>query len=100
MVMRHLDGVPYEEYRLARRRYLEAYMQVLKVLYPEAQDIVGIATGPPENENSEDLLYVDARYWTVEDQHKAEILQRETGFLTELKRYQGKVKTYPDMPGP
>ena len=47
MVMRHLDRVPYEEYRLARRRYLEAYMQVLKVLYPEAQDIVGIAPGPP-----------------------------------------------------
>ena len=101
MVMRHLDGVPYEEYRQARRRYLEAYLQVLKVIYPEAKDIVGIATGHPGNENSEDLLYLDARYWTAEAQSEAEKLQRDTGVLTEVKRFEGKVKTFPDVkPGP
>ena len=97
MVMKHLDRVPYEDYRLVRRRYLETYMQVLKVIYPNAKDIVGIATGPPDNENSEDLLYLDAKYWTAKDQQQAEILQRETGFLTQIKRFGGKVKTYPDV---
>ena len=97
MVMKHLDRVPYEDYRLVRRRYLETYMQVLKVIYPNAKDIVGIATGPLDNENSEDLLYLDVRYWTVKDQQQAEILQRETGFLTQIKRFGGKVKTYPDV---
>jgi hypothetical protein len=97
MVMRHLDGVPYEEYRLARRRYLETYMRVLKVIRPEAKDIVGIATGYPGNENSEDLLYLDARHWTPEAQSEAEKLQRDTRFLTELKRFEGKVKTFPDI---
>jgi hypothetical protein len=97
MAMRHLDGMPYEEYRQARRRYLEAYLQVVKVIYPEAKDIVGIATGYPENENSEDLLYLDARYWTAEAQREAEKLQRDTSFLTEVKRFEGKVKTYPDV---
>jgi hypothetical protein len=97
MAMRHLDGMPYEEYRQARRRYLDAYLQVVKVIYPEARDIVGIATGYPENENSEDLLYLDARYWTAEAQREAEKLQRDTGFLTEVKRFEGKVKTYPDV---
>lgn len=97
MIMRYPDGISYEKYRQMRRCYLEAYSHVLKVVYPEAQDIVGIATGPPENENSEDLLYLDARHWTLEDQREAEILQRETGFLLKVNRYEGKVKTYPDV---
>jgi hypothetical protein len=60
MVTIHFDGVPYDEYRKTRLRILEAYLMVVKVLYPEAQDIVGIATGYPGNDNSEDLLYLDA----------------------------------------
>jgi hypothetical protein len=97
MTMRHLDGTPYEQYRRVRRSYLEAYLQVLKVIYPEAKDIVGLATGYPENENSEDLLYLDARHWTAEAQREAEKFQRDTGFLREIKRFEGKVKTYPDV---
>ena len=97
MVMRHLDGVPYEKYRQARRHCLGEYLQVVKVVYPEAEDVVGIAIGPPENENSEDLLYLDTRFWTEEHQREAERLQRETGFLTKITRYEGTVKTYPDL---
>jgi hypothetical protein len=97
MVTIHFDGVPYDEYRKTRLRILEAYLMVVKVLYPEAQDIVGIATGYPGNDNSEDLLYLDARCWTVEAQREVEKLQRDTGFLTEVKRFQGKVKTYPNV---
>ena len=96
MVMRHLDGVPYERYRQTRRHFLEAYLQVLKVIYPDAKDIIGIATGLPGNENSEDLLYLDARYWTAEAQSEAEELQRDTGFLTVVNRFDGRVKTFPD----
>jgi hypothetical protein len=33
----------------------------------------------------------------VEAQREAEKLQRDTGFLTEVKRFQGKVKTYPNV---
>ena len=97
MVMRHIDGVPYEEYRQARRNFLEAYLRVLKGNPPRGKRIVGIATGHPENENSEDLLYLDVRDWTAEAESEAEKLQRDTGFLTELKRFEGKVKTFPDL---
>jgi len=101
LVMRHLNGLPYEKYRQKRILYLEAYVRVLKVICPDAKDIVGIATGHPGNENSEDLLYLDARDWTAEAQSEAEKLQRDTGFLTEVKRFEGKVKTFPDpVPSP
>jgi hypothetical protein len=97
MVMQYPNGVSYEEYRRTRLSVLEAYLKVVKVRYPEAQDIVGIATGHPGDDNSEDLLYIDARYWTVEAQREAEQLQRDTGFLTNVNVFQGKVKTYPDV---
>jgi hypothetical protein len=98
MAMRHPDGMPYEEYRQARRHCLGEYLQAVKVRYPEAKDIVGIGTGPPEDEDSaEDLLYLDAREWTEEHQREAERLQQETGFLTRIIRHEGRVKSYPDV---
>ena len=60
--MRHPNGVSYQDYRQARRHYLEEYLQVVNIRDPEAKDIVGIGTGPPDDEDSaEDLLYLDAR---------------------------------------
>ena len=62
----------------------------MKVRYPEARDIVGIETGPPEDGNSAgDLLYLDARESTEEQQREAEKLQRETAFLTRIIRSEG-----------
>jgi hypothetical protein len=62
LAMRHPYGVSYQDYRQARRHCLEEYPQAVKVRSPEAKDIVGIGTGPPEDEDSaEDLLYLDAR---------------------------------------
>ncbi len=97
MVMRRLEGVGSEEYRESRRHCLGGYMSVLKVVFPEALDIIGIATGDSHNSASEDLQYLDARTWTEEDQREAEALQRETGILTDLKRSETIVKTYPDV---
>jgi hypothetical protein len=63
-------------YRHIRRQVLEAYCMVLKVLFPEALDLVGIATEPGEaTERSQDVIYIDARQWTPEMQAQAEDLQ-------------------------
>lgn len=97
MVMRRPDHLSYEEYREVRGRCLEEYMRVLKVIRPEATDIVGIAMGPLNNDNSEDLLYLDTRTWTEDDQRDAEALQRKTGLLKNLRRHESMVKTYPDI---
>lgn len=97
MVMRRLEGVSSDEYREGRRNCLGEYMSALKVVMPEALDIVGIAIGNSDDSASEDLQYLDARIWTEEDQREAEALQRETGFLTDLRRSETIIKTYPDI---
>jgi len=55
-------------YRQVRRQVLEAYCMVLKVLFPEALDLVGVATEPGEaTARSQDVIYIDARDWTPGD---------------------------------
>ena len=52
----------YREYREKRGGILEAYCLVVKYKFPDAEDVVGIATESGRRENgSEDLLYFDAR---------------------------------------
>ena len=98
LVVRHLPDESYSEYRTRRRRLIEAYTQVVKAVRPQAQHIVGIATGAPGNENSEDVVYLDTSTWTSEDQRAVEELQRKTGLLTNLQMREGIIKTYPDVP--
>lgn len=85
-----------DRYREFRRHTLAQYASILKVARPAALDIIGIAVSPPGYPRSEDLLYLDARTWTVEDHREAEALQRRTGFLTDLIRREMLVETYPD----
>ena len=63
----------YEEYRSSRLELLRACCVCLKHKFPDAKDIVGIATEPlSEEENrSEDALYYDAREWSLEDEESA-----------------------------
>ena len=62
-------------YWQVRRQVLEAYCMVLKVLFPEALDLVGVATEPGEaTARSQDVIYIDARDWTPEMQAQAEDL--------------------------
>ena len=89
---------PYDVNRRVRMNYLEAVCMVTKLMYPDAQDIVGIATeaGEPEDGRSEDALYYDARAWSEEDRAEAERMQKEWNLLTNLKMYARSVKEYPD----
>jgi SEC-C motif len=95
MVMKHPDHIPYEEYRQVRKHCLGEYMEVTKVVRPQAKDIVGIAIG--RDDNSEDLMYVDTRNWTDEDLRRAKDIQKETGFLKNVNWFKDKIKTYPDV---
>lgn len=88
----------YEVNRRVRMNFLEALCMVTKLMYPDAQDIIGIATeaGNPE-EMSEDALYLDARKWSDEQRVEAERMQREWNLLTNLKKSARTVKEYPDV---
>jgi hypothetical protein len=100
LILPHLDGMPEEAYRERRRELLEAYIICTKSLYPQALDIVGIAT---ENDleaehRSEDALYLDARGWTEEQLAVARRYQQETGLLTNITKFAGKEQEYPVEP--
>lgn len=61
------------DYRIARREVLHAYIGTVKILNPDAEDIVGFATETAKfDSRSEDVIYADVREWTTEMQADAE----------------------------
>ena len=71
---------------------------VTKLQYPDALDIVGIATetgtGPIR---SEDSMYLDARHWSPEAAAEARQLQSELGLLQDIQKFEIKVNEYPTL---
>jgi len=89
----------YDDYRVVRRRLLEAYCAVVKARYPEAQDVIGVATEPAGyDERSEDAAYLDARNWTAEDQTEALRQQEELGILKKINGWHFTAQEYPGGP--
>ncbi len=100
LVLPQPDGTSYEDYREVRRAFLEDFLTCTKALYPQALDIVGIATENylEADHRSEDALYMDTRDWTEEQLADARSLQQETGFLTNITKFAGREKEYPVEP--
>jgi hypothetical protein len=93
--------IDYEEYREVRRGALLLYCQLVKIQFPMALDIVGIATESGQNPNrSEDVMYFDARQWDKEQEEKVRELQQETGFLTQITYSEETVLEYPLLKAP
>jgi hypothetical protein len=85
-----------EEYRLIRERMLENCCIITKLIYPDAQDIVGIATETSgTDEHSEDFLHFDGRDWSEQSRDEARRLQEETGLLTNITVHKGTAYEYP-----
>lgn len=78
----HIAEDDYPRYRQSR---LNAFCHITKVLYPEAEDIVGIATetGTDTRKFSYDLTLIDGRLWTQDDQEHWSEMQKTVGFLHE-----------------
>jgi hypothetical protein len=78
-----------DKYRNVRRNLLESYCLAAKVKFPNAEQIIGIATEPISHKNrSEDLIYIDARHWTKNDQEEAENIRDEFNLLVNTKMFQ------------
>ena len=96
LVLRHLESVPYAEYREVRRKLLETYCLVTKLEFPDAQDVVGIATEPGLSEyGSEDAVHYDARQWGPEGHAEAVSAQDEFGLLSSTTVFQSREMEYP-----
>lgn len=98
LLLPYQDSISDADYRLMRRRMLEACCFISKLLSPEVQDIVGIATEPwGMVARSEDFLYFDARQWSEHDQQETVQLQELTGLLRSMTITRGTVHEYPTI---
>jgi hypothetical protein len=83
LVVPQPSDVSYDEYREIRGKLLEALCKVVRLTFPAAKDIVGVATEAGNVLNrSEDVLYLDGRCWSEELQVEAESLRSNLGLLT------------------
>lgn len=98
LVLAQPADVDDDEYRQVRRDLLIAYCNVLKLRFPEAMDIVGIATEPGRGTlRSEDAVYLDARVFTDESRNDAEYHMTELGLLRDIEfHHGGTIKEYPE----
>lgn len=97
LLLSHPEGVPYEEYREVRRTLLHTYCLATKLKWPNAEDIVGIATETGMDESrSEDAVYWDARVWTEDERADAERVVTEMGLLRDIRQFAGIVYEYPN----
>jgi hypothetical protein len=89
-----------DEYRTVRRNFLESCCAVARLEYPEAKDIIGIATEPGMNNSSrsEDAIYLDARIWNAEMESKAREFQEKLGILKKPRQIKEYVQEYPEVP--
>ncbi len=104
LLLPHLNSIPYEEYREGRRGHLEECCRITKVEFPDAIDIIGIATeAGRKGYGSEDVVHLDARDWTPEEQTKAEQLRAaliQEGTIGEQRLGRTTIKEYPDVFAP
>lgn len=101
LLLSHPAWATDEEYREVRRNFLYAYCLATKLAYPDAEDIVGIATETGmDASRSEDAIYYDARRWTEDKRDEAERLVADLGLLRETRQFAGVEYEYPDVPMP
>jgi hypothetical protein len=93
-------SVFYERYREVRRDLLAECCKVVRLKYPDAKDIVGLATEPglKADGRSEDAIYFDARKWTTNMQNEAKELQEKLGILQKATEHHIQIAEYPEAP--
>src|ERR1035437_1112134 len=106
----HLPSFTYEQYRTARRNFLESCCIVVRLEYPKATDIIGIATESGmsrQDGRSEDLIYLDVREWDENKDNHAKQLKDKFGILKKpqqigfhLEEYPGAAITSTNMKNP
>jgi len=96
LILKRKPDISDEEYREVRVQLLSNYCRVAKHKYPQAKDIIGIATedGSPQR-RSEDLFYLDASDWNADREQRAREIQQRLGILKEVKPTMNREYEYP-----
>jgi hypothetical protein len=96
LFLKYLPDMTDEEYRKIRGDLLANYCYVVRLKYPDATHIVGIATESGKTDmRSEDLLYWDVSDWNAEAEAHAREIQERLGLLKRTKLSMGREHEYP-----
>jgi hypothetical protein len=96
LLLPHHATVSEQDYREVRGNLLRHYCQVVKLQFPEAQHIVGMATESGQRDHrSEDFAHLDATHWTEELNEEARRSKRDFGILANTKTFSARENEYP-----
>jgi hypothetical protein len=89
------------QYRDFRVRLLQQYCQITRLRFPDAKDIIGIATetGLDRELKSQDCVYYDGSKWDDSTRKEAEDFQnqlQDAGLLDKRTMFKDNIKEYPD----
>jgi hypothetical protein len=88
-----------EEYRTTRREFLKNCCLVTKLQFPDAKDIVGIASesGPNNDGRSEDVMYMDVRVWDSKIEPELMLMKEKLGILMNARQISVHQSEFPDV---
>jgi len=101
LLLPYYRGVEESEYREVRSQMLQEYLLVVKLHYPDAQHIVGIATETLHREDyrSEDFFHLDATEWNADLERQARKSKADLGIFNNVRTWAGREQEYPTEPG-
>lgn len=86
LFLKRKAGLTDEQYRNVRMNLLIDYCRVAKLKFPQAINIIGIATEADiALQRSEDFVYLDAAKWSAKDAEKAKEIQNRYKLLQKVK---------------
>jgi SEC-C motif len=96
LFLKRKEGFTDKRYRDLRVRILTNYCKVVKLEFPDAIHIVGIASEAGlVKQRSEDMVYMDVTKWSGTDQANAQRIQDEFGFLKKTTKSRAYTSEYP-----
>jgi hypothetical protein len=90
-----------KQYREVRQNLLAHLVEVVRLRYPQATEVVGIATATGRDAfTSQDICWLDGRLFTDEDLANVEAMAAKSGFLTRTVRSEHTYFQYPNPRSP
>ncbi len=97
LLLPRYPSVEEKDYRRIRGQMLREYCLVVKLHFPDARHIVGIATEPLDGDDyrTEDFVHLDATEWNEDLDRQARASKRALGIFMDVKAFAGREQEYP-----
>jgi hypothetical protein len=97
LLLPRYPSIAEKDYRRVRSQLLREYCMVVKLHFPDAQHVVGIATETltGNDHRSEDFVHLDATEWNEELNKQARASKADLGIFVDVKTFAGREQEYP-----